>query len=208
MAGESPFKEMENTLKVVTASLRDANVPFLLGGSLASWARGGPETRHDLDIVLKPADADRALEVLAAEGLRPERPPEGWLYKAWDGDVMVDLIFEPKGLEITDEVLERGEYLDVLAVRTRVMALEDMLTTKLLALDEHSLDYSPLLQIARALREQIDWEAVRARTTGSPFAKPFFVLVEELGVAPAVSATSASGRSRVRVVEPAESRAR
>jgi hypothetical protein len=50
---------------------------------------------------------------------------------------------------------------------------------------EHELDYSGVLQIARALREQIDWRIVRDRTQGSPFAKAFFVLVEELGIAPA-----------------------
>ena len=46
------------------AALREAGVPFLLGGSLASWARGGPETRHDLDLMIKPEDAERALEAL------------------------------------------------------------------------------------------------------------------------------------------------
>src|SRR5919197_3115171 len=198
---EQPFSDLEETLKRAAAALREADVPFLLGGSLASWARGGPETRHDLDLMVKPEDAERALEVLTDIGMRPERPPEEWLFKAWDGDVQVDLIFAPKGLEMTDEVIERGEDLEVLAISTRVMSLEDMLATKLLALNEHSLDYSPLLQIVRALREQIDWEAVRGRTAGSPYAKPFFVLVEELGIAPAAHA--ASGRSRVRVVEPA-----
>lgn len=201
MPGEPPFEAIENTLKKATAALRDADVPFLLGGSLASWARGGPQTRHDLDFVLKPEDADRALEVLESAGLRAERPPEGWLYKAWDGDVLVDLIFGPKGLEITDEVIARGEVLDVLAMRTRTMALEDMLTTKLLALDEHSLDYSTLLQIARALREQVDWRSVRERTAESPFAEPFFVLLERLGIAHTERASGVA-RSRVRVVEP------
>jgi Uncharacterised nucleotidyltransferase len=200
MGEDQSFHAIENTLKRATAALRNAGVPYLLGGSLASWARGGPETRHDLDLMVKPQDAERALEVLTELGMRPERPPEGWLFKAWDGDVLVDIIFAPKGLEMTDEVLERGEELDVLAIRTPVMALEDMLATKLLSLDEHSLDYSSLLQIVRALREQIDWEAVRSRTAGSPYAKPFFVLVEELGIAPA--AHPVQGRSRVRVVEP------
>jgi predicted nucleotidyltransferase len=200
MGGERQFADIERTLKRATAVLRDAGVPFLLGGSLASWARGGPETRHDLDLIVKEEDAERGLEVLAQTGMRPERPPEGWLFKAWDGDVQVDLIFAPKGLEMTEEVIERGEEMEVLAIRIRVMALEDVLATKLLALDEHSLDYSSLLQIVRALREQIDWEAVRERTNSSPYAKPFFVLVEELGIAPA--AQRAAGRSRVRVVDP------
>jgi len=199
MENDQSFEAIGNTLKRAGAALREAGIPFLLGGSLASWARGGPETRHDLDLMLKPEDAERALEVLAGLGMRPERPPEGWLYKAWDGDVLVDLIFGPKDLEMTDEVIARGDELDVLGMDIRVMALEDMLATKLLALDEHRADYAPLLQIVRALREQIDWGAVRRQTQGSPFAQAFFVLVRELGIADP-GAAQANGRSRVRVV--------
>ena len=93
---EQPFAAIEHALKRAAAALREADVPFLLGGSLASWARGGPETRHDLDLMIKPEDAERALEALAEAGMRPERPPEEWLLKAWDGDVLVDLIFVPR----------------------------------------------------------------------------------------------------------------
>jgi hypothetical protein len=176
---------MEASLKKAAAALREAGIPFLLGGSLASWARGGPETTHDLDFMLKPEDAEAALEALCETGMEAEKPPEEWLYKVWDGDVLIDLIFGPSGLEMTDEVIERGDTLSVLAMDMRVMALEDVITTKLSALTEHSLDYSSLLRIARALREQIDWETVRERSGDSPYAKAFFVLVEELGVAPA-----------------------
>jgi hypothetical protein len=180
---------MEASLKKAAAALREAGIPFLLGGSLASWARGGPETTHDLDFMLKPEDAERALEVLCATGMKAERPPEEWLYKVWDGDVLIDLIYGPSGIEMTDEVIERGDVLNVLSMELRVMSLEDVLTTKLEALTEHELDYSSLLRIARALREQIDWQAVRDRTEGSPYAKAFFVLVEELEIAPAATAS-------------------
>jgi len=202
MGGNQSFDATGETLKKATAALRDGGVPFVVGGSLASWARGGPEPHHDLDIMVKPEDAQGALELLEATGMRTERPPEGWLFKAWDGDVLVDLIFHPKGLEMTDEVLGRAEEIDVLAIRMPVMAVDDMLTTKLLALDEHSLSYSAPLQIARALREQIDWNALRRRTAESPYAKAFFVLVEELGITPPAAGDEVSGRSRVRVLEP------
>jgi len=202
MGGNQSFDAIGETLKKATAALRDGGVPFVVGGSLASWARGGPEPHHDLDIMVKPEDAEHALELLEDTGMRSERPPEGWLFKAWDGDVLVDLIFRPKGLEMNDEVLGRGEEIDVLAIRMPVMAVDDMLTTKLLALDEHSLSYSAPLQIARALREQIDWNALRRRTAGSPYAKAFFVLVEELGITPQGAGAEVSGRSRVRVLEP------
>ena len=197
---EQPFAEIEHALKRAAAALRQAGVPFLLGGSLASWARGGPETRHDLDLMLKPDDVERALEALTEAGMRPERPPEDWLVKAWDGHTLVDLIYCPKGLPMDDDVLARGEELSVLGMEIRVMALEDVMATKLMAITEHSLRYEGLLQIARALREQIDWPAVRARTEKSPFARAFFVLLEGLEILPSPPAHRAE--TRVRVVTP------
>jgi hypothetical protein len=203
---ETPFKEMEATLKKAVAAFRDAQVPALLAGSLAVWARGGPETRHDLDFVVKPEDAGRALQALEDAGMKPERPPEGWLYKAWDGDILVDVIFEPRGLTVDDALIARGEDREVMAIGIRLMALEDVLTSKLMALDEHSADFSKLLLMTRTLREQIDWQALRDRTRESAFAKAFFTLAEELDIAPAASATepqaaAAAARARVRVVE-------
>jgi hypothetical protein len=195
------FEAIERALKRSAAALRDADVPFLLGGSLASWARGGPETHHDLDLMVKPEDAERALQALVEAGMEPEDPPEEWLVKAWDGDVLIDLIFAPKGLPVTDEVIARGESMAVLSMEIRVMALEDVLTTKLMALSEHALRYESLLRIARALREQIDWDDVRTRTESSPFARAFCVLAEGLEILPGGDARTPH-QPRVRVVTP------
>lgn len=173
---------MVPTLKRVAAALRDAGIPFLVAGGVASWVRGGPPTDHDLDFLVKPEDAERALATLVETGLRPERPPEEWLFKAFDGDVMVDLIFRPAGLEITDEVIDRGELREVDAMTMRVMRSEDLLVTKLMAMTEHTINYRSCLEIARALREQIDWEDVRRRTDPSPFGRAFFVIAEGLGI--------------------------
>jgi len=200
------FEDIERALKRSAAALRDAGIPFLLGGSLASWARGGPETRHDLDLVIKREDVERACEALRAEGMRIEDPPEEWLVKAWDGDILVDLIHHPKGIEVDDEVLARGETMAVLGMDIRVMAIEDVLVTKLMALTEHSLRYESLLPIARAVREQVDWPDVRARTAESPFARAFFVMLEGLGI---VSPQDFEPRPRttVRVLTPPGSHA-
>src|SRR5437016_13587556 len=109
------FDALIETLKVAVAALRECGVPFMLGGSLAAWARGGPEPKKDLDLMVKPKDAERALEALTRVGMRPERPPEEWLLKAWHGDVLVDIIFMPSGLELTDEVLGRADPIPVMA---------------------------------------------------------------------------------------------
>jgi hypothetical protein len=176
------FHELVSAMKRVAAILREADLPVLLGGGMAVWARGGPATLHDVDFYVRPDDADRALDVLAEAGLRSEKPPEGWLYKVWDGEQLVDLIFEPSGGPIDDGYFDRAEHLEVMAQPLLVAAVDDLLTAKLLSLREQELDYQPVLEIARSLREQIDWSFVRERTDHSPFARAFFTLVEELGV--------------------------
>jgi hypothetical protein len=54
--------------------------------------------------------------------------------------------------------------------------------SKLCALNERRLDFEGLLQITRALREQVDWERLRRRTADSPFARAFLFLASELGI--------------------------
>jgi hypothetical protein len=176
------FDDFLATLKKAAAALREAEVPFLLGGGLAAWARGGPESDHDLDLMVRPDDARGAVEALAESGFRIENPPEEWLYKAWDGDVLLDVIFEPSGGPVDDAMFERAEELDVNAVTMQVMSLDDVMVTKLLSLREHEVDYESVLEIARALREQIDWDEVWRRTNDSPYARAFFYLAEQLGI--------------------------
>ena len=180
---EPTFEELIDAMKTGAGALQRSEIPFVLGGGLAVWARGGPKSEHDVDFMVKPEDAETALEALEAAGLRTEKPPEGWLYKAWhENGSLIDLIFNPSGGPITDETIERAPLLEVAALRVHVFTLEDVMTTKLLALNEQEPDYTQILSYARALREQIDWDEVRARSEASPFARAFFTLVEGLGI--------------------------
>jgi nucleotidyltransferase DUF2204 len=180
---EATFDELIEAMKAGAGVLQTSGIPFVLGGGLAAWARGGPKTEHDVDFLLRSQDAEAALAAFEQAGWKTERPPEGWLYKAWhENGGLVDLIFNPAGGPITDEIIERAAVLEVMALRIPVFSLEEVLTSKLLALTEQEPDFGAVLELARALREQIDWEAVRKRTEASPFAKAFFTLVEALGI--------------------------
>jgi hypothetical protein len=184
------FAHLIDAMKAAAAALRDAEVPHLLGGGLAAWARGGPPTEHDVDFFVRPEDAERALAALVDAGMRPERPPEGWLLKAWYEDTLVDLIFDPAGGPVTDEHFERAERLEVMAQPVDVASLDDVMVTKILSITEMQPDFASVLELARSLREQIDWEFVRERTASSPFARSFFTLVEELGIVESSGTTS------------------
>jgi hypothetical protein len=177
------FHDLVATMKRATAVLRDAGIEAMLGGGLAIWARGGPHTDHDVDLYLRPRDAERALEALVQAGFRGERPSEDWLFKARDDDGnLVDLIFRPAGGEIDDAHFARARELEVSAQTTLVASIDDVLVSKLMAITEQEPDYRAILEVARALREQADWSEIRARTNASPFARAFFTLAEGLGI--------------------------
>lgn len=180
--GTAPAEQLLEAMKHVAAALRDAGVPYLLAGSFAVWARGGPAHDTDLDFAVKPDDVDAAVAALEAAGLEEKETPEEWLRKVCDGDVQVDVIYAPAGLAITDEVMERGDDIEVKGMTFRVMDANDVMTTKLFAFKEHYLDYESTLEMARMVREQLDWDELRRRCADYAYAKPFFTLAEELGV--------------------------
>ena len=197
---EERFGPILATLRKVVALLREAQVPFMVGGSLAAWARGGPDVTNDLDLMVRPGDAERVLSLLVGAGMTAERPPEEWLLKAWDGDVLVDVIFQTVEGDVTDEELARGEDLTVTSMAMNVLRLEDMFALRLQTLNEHHLDYAPLLKMARALREQVDWNAVRVRVRHTPYGCAFFTMLEGLGVVEAPDGEGTAG-GRVEAVE-------
>jgi nucleotidyltransferase DUF2204 len=176
------FERLLRPMKHAAAALHDAKIDFVLAGGIAAWARGGPGSDHDVDFCIRPGDADTALAVLADAGFRTERPPEAWLYKAYLDDQLVDLIFEPAGLAVDDELFERADEMDVKAVSMRVMRPTDILITKLMAMNDHYLDFEGSLLIARTLREQIEWDRLRRYTAVSPFACAFLTLTDGLGI--------------------------
>jgi predicted nucleotidyltransferase len=186
---ESSFPELIEAMKAAAGILSTAGIPFVLGGGLSAWSRGGPRSEHDVDFLLKPEDAETALETFAGQGWKVERPPEGWLYKTWhENGALVDLIFNPANGPITDEIIDRAPEAEVMALRVKVSTLEDVMVSKLMAMTEQEPNFASVLEWSRALREQIDWQEVRQRTEASPFAKAFFTLVEALGIVEEVPA--------------------
>jgi hypothetical protein len=171
------------TLARVAGALRASDVRFALTGGCAVYARGGPATEHDVDLLLRECDVADAVRALVGSGMRAAEAAEDWLAKVYDGERLVDLLFRPNERIVTDEVLDRAEPLRVGGTIVAVQYATDVLANKLLALSQQQCDFSGLLMIARALREQIDWSRLRAETASSPYAEAFLLLVSRLGIA-------------------------
>jgi hypothetical protein len=170
------------TLKRSAAAMGKAGVPFALVGSVAAYARGGALPSHDVDFVLMEQDVPAAEKALAGIGMEIVHPPEDWLVKAYDDGTLVDLIFRLSGVPVGAGLLSDAEELDVAAVTMPVLGATDLVLSWLRAFSEHHANFAVTLMHVRPLREQVDWERVRAETAGSPFACAFLVLLERLQV--------------------------
>jgi Uncharacterised nucleotidyltransferase len=174
--------EIRELLKRTAVALKQADVPFALCGGYAAWVRGAPEPDHDADFLVPAAESERAAKVLAEAGLEVVDPPEDWLTKVVQGNSFVDVLWRTCGKPVEQDLIDRAEDLPVLSVHMPVLEATDILVTKIMTLDEHYCDYSRLLPVARALREQVDWARVREQVADNDFAAVFLVLLERLGV--------------------------
>jgi hypothetical protein len=187
---------LATTLKRVASVLKQAEIPFALGGSFAVYAHGGHSSDHDVDFLLREQDKDRALEELAAVGFEVEQPPEDWLVKVFDDGRLVDLIYRPVESPVTDDTLRDTTMLRVESINMPVVSATQLMVHKLLSYTQHYCDFATGLPLARSLREQIDWNRVRRETAQSPYAEAFLVLLDRLDVVPLADSTEMSGGMR------------
>ncbi|PRY21085.1 nucleotidyltransferase family protein [Pseudosporangium ferrugineum] len=184
------------TLKRVASVLKQAEVPFALGGSFAVYAHGGHSSDHDVDFLIREQDKERALAELSAVGFEVSQPPEDWLVKVYDEGRMVDLIYRPVESPVTDATLRDTVMRPVEAINMPVLSATQLMVHKLLSYTQHYCDFATGLPVARSLREQIDWDRVRAETAKSPYAEAFLVLLDRLEVVPEPANAQLTGGTR------------
>jgi hypothetical protein len=91
---------------------------------------------------------------------------------------------------MTRETLAQVDEIEVESVLMPVLSATVLMAQKLNALEEHACDFGAVLPVARAVREQVDWDEVAHATADNEYAFAFLVLLERLGVVTADRARS------------------
>jgi hypothetical protein len=146
--------------------LSEADIDFLVGGAYALAHYTGV-TRHtkDLDVFVRPADLDRALEALSNAGYRTEVTFEHWLGKAFQDEDFVDLIFSSRNriAEVDDLWFEHARKGKVFGQRALITPPEETIWSKAFIMERERFDGADVAHILRACADELDWDRMMVR---------------------------------------------
>jgi predicted nucleotidyltransferase len=150
-------------LREVVETLERAEIPFLVIGGVASAVWGRPRYTQDIDIMVRPHDAKRALETLEEAGFATQETFEHWLYKGLKDGVIVDVLFQSSGgIYLDEEMLERRVVREFDGIKLPLSSAEDLIVMKAVAHEEATPRYwhDALSIIGRA---ELDWDYLLKR---------------------------------------------
>lgn len=145
--------------------LREADIPFLVGGAYAYACYTGV-VRHtkDFDVFLRQSDVQRALDVLREAGYETDLTFPHWLGKAHHGKESIDLIYgSGNGLAHVDDAwFDRTVQATILDVEVDLCPAEEIIWTKAFIMERERFDGADIAHILLKRGQQIDWERMIA----------------------------------------------
>jgi hypothetical protein len=159
----APSREQSRFYRSVIDTLRDARVPFLVGGAFAL-------TRHsvvrratkDLDIFIRREDWPAVARALRDRHIYARLLFPHWLGKALNGRHTVDMIFASGNgqLPVTDAWFSRAVPARVLGRDVGLCAPEDMIVSKAFVMERERFDGADVMHLLLAQARTLDWNAL------------------------------------------------
>jgi hypothetical protein len=148
------------------AALKDAYIPFLVGGGYALEAHSDVRRyTKDLDIFVLPENVDRSLATLSQAGYRTEITFAHWLGKAFYDGHLIDIIFSSgNGACPVDRAwFEHSTEHAVLEEILPVCPAEEMIWQKAFILERDRCDQADIAHIIRKRGGTLDWQRLLDR---------------------------------------------
>lgn len=147
-------------------ALREAGVPFLVGGAFAHFFHTGiHRSTKDLDLFIVREDYARIADVAQQYGWRAEMSYPHWLAKVYDGPEFVDLIYNSgNGVTPVNERWFRGNReVEVLGVPVLIANAEDALLSKAFIMERERYDGGDVAHLLQANAAALDWPSLVER---------------------------------------------
>jgi hypothetical protein len=153
----------------VTA-LEAAGVPFLVHGALAlATYTGHWRNTKDVDIIVRPADRERAVNAMRRAGFEDyfvrEAYDRSWIFRGFKEDVLFDVIWDlPNHRVAIDDAW--FQHAQPLWLRGRLLAAvpaEELVRVKLYVLQRERCDWVDVLNVLAGAADRLNWRWLVSR---------------------------------------------
>jgi hypothetical protein len=164
----------------VNVILKDAKIPFLVGGAFAlEYYTGVWRYTKDLDIFVRPQDSQKVLEAAAAAGFRSELTFSHWLGKIFarprsqaqlgneggDKDDFIDVIFSSGNgvVKVDDSWFTHAATGQIAGFDVEICPVEEMIWSKAFIMERERFDGADIAHLIHAKGEILDWSRLLGR---------------------------------------------
>jgi len=156
-------KEQEELFRAVLKLMNQRSIPYAVSGTFALHEHTGIWRKtKDLDLFLPPSEVPNALKLLEEAGFETEIRDPVWLAKAWRKGYFVDMITGMSNgvIRVDHSWIERGTPTRVLGTRSRVLAAEELIASKIFVVRRERFDGADVAHLIYATRDTLDWRRV------------------------------------------------
>jgi hypothetical protein len=152
----------EDILRLLTAH----RIEFLVGGYDAfRYHAGIDRATKDFDLMVRPSDLNKVLEVCQLAGYQAELMFSHWLAKIQQEEHFIDLIFNSgNGLcPVDDDWFSRAAQSVVLGQPVKIIPLEELFWQKAYIMERERFDGADIAHLLLKSGTQIDWDHLLSR---------------------------------------------
>ena len=155
--------EQEALYREVLTAMEERKIPYTVSGAFALREYTGIcRMTKDLDLFLTAEDSAEALRHLREKGFKCEVCDPVWLSKAHRDGYFVDLITGMSNavLVVDPSWIERSRPATIVGIKTRVLAPEELLASKLFVTRRERFDGADIAHVIYGTHGQIEWNRV------------------------------------------------
>jgi hypothetical protein len=146
-------------------AVRDANIPFLLGGgfALATFTGRWRDTK-DIDFYVMPQARQAAIQALKRAGFSDyiaiRAYDRGWIYRSVRSDVIVDIIWSManRRARVDKTWFARAQPIMVRGEQVNVVPMEEFIWCKLYILQRDHCDWTDIFNLLYSSGPKVNWQ--------------------------------------------------
>lgn len=159
------FEKAEDFYTESLRILKEAGIPFLVGGTIAVNSYTGiNRATKDMDVFCKASHYPGIIHIFSDLGYSIRIEDERWIAKVLDGNFFFDVIFNSANamVPVTDQWFRESQLATLFDIEVNLLPPTELIWSKVFVQDRYKFDGSDVAHLVLVEHERINWERILA----------------------------------------------